>query len=104
MDLTMIKEIKNRVGNGCTVNDVLLSLTALAIRNYYLDIEDPIMKTKKDITATYAVNARPRGANYLADEWFGNHIVAATTAYPLHDDRISTLMKFKKSSQSRKMS
>ena len=104
MDLKMIKEIKTRVGTGCTVNDVLLALTALAIKQYYLDINDPVMETKKDITATYAVNTRPAGANYLSEKWFGNHIVVATTRYPLHETRIDTLLQFRDASRMRKAS
>ena len=104
MDLKKIKEIKTRVGTGCTVNDVLLALTALAIKQYYLEINDPIMQTKKDITATYAVNTRPAGADYLADKWFGNHIVVATTKYPLHETRIQTLLEFRDASRMRKAS
>lgn len=104
MDLNMIKDIKNRVGTGCTVNDVMLALTALAIKQYYLDINDPIMKTNKDITATYAVNTRPAGVDYLADEWFGNHIVATTTTYPLHRSRVETLLEFRDASRIRKAS
>lgn len=104
MDLGMIKDIKNRVGTGCTVNDVLLALTALAIKQYYLDVHDPIMETNKDITATYAVNTRPAGVNYLAEKWFGNHIVVATTRYPLHETRIDTLLQFRDASRMRKAS
>lgn len=104
MDLKMIKEIKTRVGTGCTVNDVLLALTALVIKEYYVDSNEPIMKTKKDISATYAVNARPAGVNYLSDKWFGNHIVIASTRYPLHETGIETLLQFRDASKLRKAS
>jgi len=103
MDVNLFKDIKDKIP-GCTVNDVMLALTALSIRNYYKDIKEPIMNTKKDITATYAVNTRPLGVNYLGDEWFGNHVVAATTPYPLHDSRIKTLLKFRDNGRMRKNS
>uniref|UniRef100_A0A7S3LM09 Uncharacterized protein n=1 Tax=Aplanochytrium stocchinoi TaxID=215587 RepID=A0A7S3LM09_9STRA len=50
--------------SGTTVNDVMLTLTAPAITRYYNDIKEPIMETKKDMTCTYAVNARPYGVEY----------------------------------------
>ncbi|CAK9015428.1 Diacylglycerol O-acyltransferase, partial [Durusdinium trenchii] len=101
MDAAMFKEIKDRIPSA-TVNDVMLTVTALAIKRYYQAINDPLMAGTDNLTATYAVNARPAGANFLADEWFGNHIVVATTEYPMHLPRVDTLLAFRDSSRLKK--
>jgi len=103
MDLQLFKDIKNKIP-GCTVNDVLLALTALSIKSYYKEIGEPIMDSKSDITATYAVNIRPPGVDYLDDYWFGNHFISTSTPYPLHDTRVNTLLKFRDAGRMRKMS
>lgn len=101
LDVNKLKAIKSRIP-GATVNDVMLALTALAIREYYISIEEPIMKSKQDIRGTLAINTRPLGVDYLSDTWFGNHIVIGTTRYPLHESRTQTVCSFRDESRLRK--
>jgi len=103
LDVAKFKEIKDCVP-GATVNDVMLAATALSVREYYRSVADPIMGTRSDIHGTMAVNNRPTGADYLADDMFGNHIVAASTRYPMHESRVQTLLSFRDSSRRRKNS
>jgi len=103
LDVAKFKEIKDLVP-GSTVNDVMLAVTALSVREYYKSIADPIMGTRSDIHGTMAVNDRPSGADYLADDMFGNHIVAASTRYPMHESRVQTLLSFRDASRRRKNS
>jgi NRPS condensation-like uncharacterized protein len=101
LDVNKVKAIKDRIP-GATVNDVLLALTALSIREYYRKINEPIMSTKSDIHGTLAVNTRPSGADYLSDQYFGNHIVIGTARYPLHETRLQTVCSFRDQSRLRK--
>lgn len=101
IDVNKLKAIKERIP-GATVNDVMLALTALAIREYYLSIDEPIMRSKDDIRGTLAINTRPAGVDYLSDEWFGNHIVVGTSKYPLHETRTQTVCSFRDESRLRK--
>jgi len=103
LDLEKFKEIKNAVP-GSTVNDVMLAITALSIREYYKSIGDPIMSTTRDIHGSMAVNNRPAGADYLADNMYGNKIVVATTRYPLHESRVNTLLSMRDASRIRRSS
>nr|ASA49418.1 wax ester synthase/acyl-coenzyme A:diacylglycerol acyltransferase 5 [Thraustochytrium roseum] len=103
LDVKMLKEIKDRVP-GATVNDVMLALTALGIKEYYKSINDPIMQGTADLRGTLAANVRPSGVDYLSDKWFGNHIVVQTARYPLHEGRVETLLSFRDQSRMRKAS
>lgn len=103
LDVNLFKDIKERIP-GATVNDAMLACTALAMKRYYEQIGDPIMKTDKDIRATFAFNARPPSASYTSDKWFGNHIVIGVTTYPLHKSRVDTLLQFRDQVRVMKMS
>jgi len=90
--LNKIKEIKRMVP-GTTVNDVMLSLSALSVAQFFKERDEPLYRKKKDIQTTFIVETRPRDAAKTDDKWFGNDFVATSMVYPLHDGPIKTLLR-----------
>lgn len=89
--LQKFKDIKNKVP-GTTVNDVMLSVMALAVRSLYAKRDDPMLKTGRDLRASFPFNTRRPGADATSDGLFGNHVAVSTVRFPMHLSRVRTLL------------
>jgi len=82
ISLTRVKEVKNNLP-GATVNDVLMTLFALTLQDYFKKYEPTTLQQK--VRATFPMNLRNVTDNEIvADEHYGNRFSLGQVRFPLH--------------------
>lgn len=81
IDLEEIKAIKSRI-HGATVNDVLMTLLSLTLRNYFMKYEPSTLK--QSVSATIPISMRREGEEDIFNPlFFGNNFSQAQLNFPL---------------------
>jgi len=82
ISLTRVKEVKNKLP-GATVNDVLMTLFALTLQDYFKKYEPSTLKQK--VRATFPINLRHvTDGEIVTDEHYGNRFSLGQVRFPLH--------------------
>lgn len=82
--MDQISEMRENL-SGATVNDVLMTVTALTLQEYYRQHEPTTLKQK--VRANFPINLRNvTGEGILAEEHFGNRFSQGQLRFPLHID------------------
>lgn len=82
IDLEEIKMIKSKLPNA-TVNDVLMTLTCLTLRNYFAKYEPSTLK--QSVRATMPISMRGDGDSDIFNPMvFGNNFSQGQLSFPIH--------------------
>lgn len=82
IDMARIREVTGAIP-GATINDVLMTVVAMTLQEYFSKYEATSLKQK--VRANFPINMRSvTGGDIIADEHFGNRFSQGQIRFPLH--------------------
>lgn len=81
-----LKSVGARFSNA-TINETLMVIMCMALRSYFLKYEPEENRSKVlagTVSVNFPVDLRPRGADLLSEEYFGNIFSTVQMRLPLH--------------------
>merc|ERR1712072_222284 len=84
ISISQVKEVQKKLP-GATVNDVLMTLVALTLQEYFKQYEPSTLKQK--VRANFPINLRKEtGSDMMSEESYGNRFSQGQIRFPLHLD------------------
>jgi len=84
LTMDQIREVRDNLGEA-TVNDVLMTVTALTLQEYFRKYEPQTLKQK--VRGNFPINLRSvTGEDIMADEHFGNRFSQGQLRFPIHKE------------------
>jgi len=82
ISISQVKEVQKKLP-GATVNDVLMTLVALTLQEYFKKYEPSTLKQK--VRANFPINLRKEtGSDMMSEESYGNRFSQGQIRFPLH--------------------
>jgi len=82
ISMAQVREVQKKLP-GSTINDVLMTLVALTLREYFKEYEPSTLKQK--VRANFPINLRQEtGQDMMSEESYGNRFSQGQIKFPLH--------------------